>query len=164
MKTPRIVTLAVLVPAVVVSGLAAAAPLQAWDGPEADSLAQPWSEFPNSSNLYSSPAPFNLSGYDATQAIWMIRRAGLLLREYPGGTSEIIPIRATGDVRAVHVGTDHDAPGPQHEERYDIIVNGEPLDWENTFIRYGGRMVNLQALFTYRNQVPPEGLRYRLDR
>ncbi len=126
----------------------------------------PWPEprFPDSPHIHESPEPFTLNGYDAIQAVWMIRRAGLLLYEVPGSRGEIIPIRSRDDVRAVHVGSDPDASGPQHRERYDIIVNGEPLDWRNTFVRYGGRMVNLQALFTYRNQTPPEGLRYRLDR
>ena len=120
--------------------------------------------FPRSPHVHPSPEPFTLNGYDAVQAVWMIRRVGLLLHETPGGTAEIIPIRETADVRAVHVGTDPDAPGPQHQERYDIVINDEPLDWDNTFIRYGGRMINLRALFTYRNQIPPDGLRYRLDR
>lgn len=114
--------------------------------------------------IHPSPDPFTLNGYNAVQAIWMIRRARLLLWEGPDGSSEIIPIRENAAVRAIHVGTDEDAPGPQHRERYDIEVNGRPLDWRNTFIRYGGRMVNLQALFSYRNQTPPEGLRYRLER
>lgn len=168
MKKRRIPVLALIAAAIMVFGLAVVPSPAAWDRSEdrseVESSRQQWSRFPDSSNIYPSPTPFNLNGYDATQAIWMIRRAGLLLREYPGGTSEIIPIRTAADVRAVHVDTDPDAPGPQHQERYDILVNDEPLDWPNTFIRYGGRMVNLQALFTYRNQVLPEGLRYRLDR
>lgn len=114
--------------------------------------------------VHPSPEPFTLNGYDATQAVWMIRRAGLLLWEPAQGPSEIIAVRERSAVRAVPVGTDDTAPGPQHRDRYDIEVNGQPLDWRNTFIRYRGRMTNLQALFSYRNQTPPEGLRYQLDR
>lgn len=123
-----------------------------------------WSRFPESSAIHPAPEPFTVNGYDAVQAVWMIRRARLLVHEPPDGSSEIIPVRTVTDVRAVHAGSNPDAPGPQHVERYDITVNGNPLDWDNTYIRYGGRMVNLRALFTYRNQETPPGLRYRLER
>lgn len=121
------------------------------------------SRFPRSSHIHPTPDPFTLNGRDAIQALWLIRRAGLLLHHTPGGTSETIVVRRASDVRAVHAGHDPNAPGRQHAERYDIEIDGEPLDWRNTFIRYGGYMTNLQLLFTYRNQTPPEGLRYRLD-
>ncbi len=113
--------------------------------------------------LYSSPEPFSLNGYDVVQALWMLRRARLLTQLGPHGERSIVPVRNVEAVTAVYIGTDPDAPGPQHENRYDIILNGEPLDWANTYIRYNNRMVNLQALFTYRNQLPESGLPLYLD-
>lgn len=47
-----------------------------------------------------------------------------------------------------------------YRKRYDIIVNGMPLDWDNSYIEYGGEMLNLRLLFLYRNQYPPESLDY----
>ena len=47
------------------------------------------------------------------------------------------------------------------DARYDIVVNGGSLDWDNSYIEYGGEMVNFRLLFTYRNQYPPKHLKYR---
>ncbi len=113
--------------------------------------------------LYRSPEPFSVNEYDVVQALWMLRRARLLIQLEPNGERSIVPVRNVEAVTAVYIGTDPDAPGPQHEERYDIILNGEPLDWANTYIRYNNRMVNLQALFTYRNQLPESGLPLYLE-
>ena len=49
-----------------------------------------------------------------------------------------------------------------HQSRYDIELNGEPLDWDHTYIEFGGEMVNLRLLFTYRNQGPVPDVPYRL--
>ncbi|MDC7241002.1 MAG: hypothetical protein PQJ50_11645, partial [Spirochaetales bacterium] len=52
---------------------------------------------------------------------------------------------------------DHDESFPKgHRNRYDIIVNGEALDWDNSYFEYGNDLVNLRLLFLYRNQHPPE--------
>lgn len=104
--------------------------------------------------------PFSLNAYDATQALWMIRRAGLLQSWSPGGSRSNIAVR---EVRAVLVEIDRDAPTAALRRRYDLLLNGEPLDWRTTYIEYGGRMVNLQLLFTYRNQYPPADLPYRIS-
>ncbi len=115
-------------------------------------------------HIHPAPRPFTLNSYDAIQAVWMIRRAGLLMH-HPQGQhrGQILAIRHPLDVRAVPAGTDENAPGEHHRERWDITIDDTPLDWPNTFIRYGGRMVNLQALFTYRNQEVPPELRLRLQ-
>lgn len=95
----------------------------------------------------------------------MIRRVGLLIEEQPGERrGRIISIAHPREVEAVFVGIDENAPGAAHRQRWDITIRGEPLDWRHTFIRYGGRMVNLQALFTYRNQELPPGLSLVPDR
>jgi hypothetical protein len=115
------------------------------------------------SGLYRSPEPFSVNEYDVVQALWLLRRARLLIQLGPNGERTIVPVRNVEAVTAVYIGTDPEAPGPQHEDRYDIILNGDPLDWANTYIRYNNRMVNLQALFTYRNQLPESGLPLYLD-
>lgn len=106
------------------------------------------------------PEPFSLNAYDAVQAIWMIRRAGLLQRktDHPN-RPEIVPVR---EVRGVFVGEDDEAPVPFERRSYDLLLNGEPLDWDRLYIKYGGRMVSLRALFTYRNQHPQTPPAYRL--
>lgn len=123
-----------------------------------------------SASAYEQPAPptiivptrdpFTLNAYDATQALWMIRRAGLLQSWSPGARRRNIAVR---EVHAVLVEIDRDAPTAALRRRYDLLLNGEPLDWRTTYIEYGGRMVNLQLLFTYRNQYPPGDLPYRIS-
>lgn len=113
--------------------------------------------------LYRSPEPFSVNEYDVVQALWLLRRARLLIQVGPDGDRTIVPVRDVAAVRAVYLGTDPEAPGPQHEDRYDIVLNGEPLDWANTYIEYNNRMANLQVLFTYRNQLPEAGLPFYLE-
>ncbi|TVQ96244.1 MAG: hypothetical protein EA403_16575 [Spirochaetaceae bacterium] len=105
------------------------------------------------------PQPFTLNAYDATQALWLVRRSPLLQRWVPGEPRRNIMVR---EVRAVLVAIDEDAPTPALRPRYDLWVNGAPLDWDHTFIEYGRSMVNLRLLFTYRNQYPPTALRFRI--
>ncbi len=106
------------------------------------------------------PEPFTLNAYDAVQAIRMIRRARLLQRETGRrNRPEIVPVR---EVRGVFVGEDENARVPFERRRYDLLLNGEPLDWDNLYIKYGGRMVSLRALFTYRNQHPQTPPDYRV--
>jgi hypothetical protein len=50
-----------------------------------------------------------------------------------------------------------------HRRRFDIILNGEPLEWSSHYVEYGGRMVNLQILFTYRNQRPVPAVPFYLE-
>lgn len=109
--------------------------------------------------ILPGPEPFSLNAYDAVQALWMIRRARLLQQRLADGELRTLAVR---DVRAVLTGVDPEAPTEALSRRYDLLVNGQPLDWDNSYIEYGGRMVNLRLLFTYRNQHPPPGLQYRL--
>ncbi len=94
----------------------------------------------------------------------MIRRAGLLMVQRPGQRRpEIRSLPHPRAVQSLHVGRDEDAISPVHRERFDIVIDGDPLDWEHTFIQFGGQMVNMMALFSYRNQALPPGLqRYLL--
>ncbi len=112
-----------------------------------------------SSVIVPAPQAFTLNAYDATQALWLVRRSPLLQRWVPGEPRRNIMVR---EVRAVLVAIDEDAPTPALRPRYDLWVNGAPLDWDHTFIEYGRSMVNLRLLFTYRNQYPPTALRFRI--
>ena len=103
--------------------------------------------------------PFTLNAYDATQALWLVRRSLLLQRWVPGEPRRNIMVR---EVRAVLVAIDENAPTPALRPRYDLWVNGAPLDWDYTFVEHGRSMVNLQLLFTYRNQHPPVALQFRI--
>ena len=120
-----------------------------------------------------APKPFSLSAGDAVGAIALLQRVGFLsvldTDVQPGGTGRGRPPRErlgtrvpesyplkTVEVRevwAVFLGLDESFP-PGHQRRYDLVVNGSPMDWERTYIRYGGRRVHLQQLYTYRNQHP----------
>jgi hypothetical protein len=114
---------------------------------------------PAHSNLIlPSPEPFSLSGYDAAQAIAMIRREKLL--EYWDGNSlpRILPVHT---IWAVFIRIDHSA-FPGHRIRYDLVLNGNNLDWDHTYIDFDGSMTNLRLLFTYRNQYPPTDIHYRI--
>ena len=114
---------------------------------------------PRANAILPGPEPFSLNAYDAVQALWMIRRARLLQQRLADGALRTLAVR---EVRAVLVGIDPEAPTEALSRRYDLLVNGEPLDWDNSFLEYGGSMVNLRLLFTYRNQHPPPALQYRL--
>tara|TARA_B100000614_G_scaffold62730_1_gene55613 strand:+ start:1221 stop:1709 length:489 start_codon:yes stop_codon:yes gene_type:complete len=113
--------------------------------------------WPRSTTIYPSPDPFTLNGYDASQAIAVIRRAGLLIRR-TGSEREIV---AVDSVAAVRAGTIDSYP-PAHRERWNLLLNGEPLDWDHLYIEYGGELLNLRLLFTYRNQRPVPDVPYRL--
>lgn len=93
----------------------------------------------------------------------MIRRSRLLILAPPGGDREIIYLENPLDLEARYAGTDPDPPAREHARRYQLYLKDAPLDWQNSFIRYRGEMVNLQGLFTYRNQELPPGLRLRLS-
>jgi hypothetical protein len=112
-----------------------------------------------------APEPFSLSGRDAVQAIALLRRVGFVsvadTSITPGGAAPrlpgpsayplvTIPVR---DVRARFLGVEERYP-PGHVGRFDLLINGHPLEWGRTYIFYGGRQLLLQQLFTYRNQHP----------
>jgi len=142
------------------SAIAAAPPVAGFEG-DIWGSENPWGGPPPSgphefrkdgSVIVPVPEPFTLNAYDAVQAIWMIRRARLLQHETGRrNRPEIVPVH---EVRGVFVGEDEDAVVPFERRRYDLLLNGEPLDWDNLYIKYGGRMVSLRALFSYRNQHP----------
>lgn len=87
--------------------------------------------------------------YDAQHVAALIRRAGLLVHRDPTGRTTVL-VRS---VEIVEVEPLESMP-PAHRRRWDIVLNGTPLDWPNTYIERGGKLVNLQLLFTYRNQRP----------
>jgi hypothetical protein len=109
--------------------------------------------------IYPSPQPFSLDARAAQTAIDLLRRARFLLVEQERGPADILSVR---EVYAWFLEYDDFWP-PGYRRRYDIYVNGQPLEWERTSVEWGGEMVNLQILFTYRNQYPPLGLEYRPD-
>ncbi|MFO7848994.1 MAG: hypothetical protein R6V67_03440 [Spirochaetia bacterium] len=104
--------------------------------------------------LLPSSQPFTLSLYDARMAKAMLERVGLVQVERGSDSSRNVKVKA---VRIVYVGKDADLPEPHHL-RFDLELNGGSLDWNNTYIKYDSKMMNMRALFTYRNQRPvPEG-------
>jgi hypothetical protein len=118
--------------------------------------AQSWESL---APILPAPDPFTLNSYDAISAVLMIRRVPALLRISADGSQEIVPVRSA---RSVWVGFNPDAY-EAHQNRYDVELNGEPLNWDSTFIEYDGRMVNLRVLFTYRNQQPVPAVRFRTE-
>ena len=111
--------------------------------------------WPRSGEIYPAPEPFSLNGYDALQAMAMIRREGLLI-ERTGAGREIVVVDS---IEAVPVDPITDYP-PQHRERWDLLLNGERLRWDVTYIEYGGRLLSVRLLFTYRNQRPVPDIPY----
>ena len=107
----------------------------------------------------SPPEPFSLNGYDSIQAISVLRRAGLIRVLDDDGRPRTVAVR---EVHAVLIGVDEHA-APAYRLRYDVILNGEPLAWDKTYVEYGGRMVNMRLLFTYRNQVPPSSVPFHIE-
>lgn len=118
--------------------------------------AQTWEQaapFPPASE------PFTLNSYDVIQAVLMIRSEPALLRVGDDGVRTIMSVRS---VRSVWVDFNPDAY-ENHQNRYDVELNGEPLDWDHLFIEYAGSMINLRLLFTYRNQQPVPDVQYRIE-
>lgn len=115
--------------------------------------------WPRSSSVFTTPDPFTVNGYDARHAMALVRRAGLLIRDSGAGPREIVAVRS---VEAVRAGSLPEMP-PGHRDRWDLLLNGEPLEWESMYIEYGGELLNLQLLFTYRNQMPVPDRPFRLE-
>lgn len=110
---------------------------------------------PNSA-IIPNPAPFSL---DALSSIYCINllRSNRFIEVKNISITDIIKVET---VWSYYLGFDESYP-QGHQLRYDIIVNGDPLDWDNSFIEYGGEMLNLKLLFLYKNQHPPQGIEYR---
>ncbi len=113
--------------------------------------------WPRSSQIFDAPDPFSLSGYDALHAIALIRRAGLLVRRTGAGRETI----AVEEIEAIPAEEIPDYP-PAHRRRWDLLLNGEPLEWDVMYIEYGGRLLSLRLLFTYRNMRPVPDIPYEL--
>lgn len=102
-------------------------------------------------------APFSLNAYDAVHALYLLRRELFLQVLQERGVYRTVRIR---QVRAVRLPDAENPLTPFERRRYDILLNGEPLDWENSYIEYDERRVNMRLLYTYRNGGLPEGLAY----
>lgn len=107
--------------------------------------------------LYPNPEPFSLDASSAIYCIELLRSTPFIEVKEENGTSSIVKVEK---VWSLYLKNDEIYP-PGHIRRYDIIVNEKPMDWNNSYIEYGGEMINLQLLFLYRNQHPPEGLAYK---
>ena len=108
--------------------------------------------------IVPAPSPFSLNSYDVIDAVWLIRRAGLLQRWDYESRPETVPVRT---VESVWNGYDPNAY-EGHRNRYSILLNGEPIEWNYLYVEYAGDMINLRMLYTYRNQKPPPDVPYRL--
>ena len=118
--------------------------------------AQSWER---SAPILPAPEPFTLNSYDVIHAVLMIRGEPALLRVDDEGARTIVPVRS---IRSIWVDLNPDAYA-NHQNRYDVELNGEPLDWDHLFIEYAGSMINLRLLFTYRNQQPVPDVQYRVE-
>ncbi len=125
---------------------------------QTDAERPPIHPAPRTSVIFPSPKPFTLDAQAAQTAIDLLRLEGFLLIDDGGaGPPEILSVK---EVYAWFVAIDRAMP-PGHRRRYDIHVNGAPVDWRHSYVEWGGEMVNLQILFTYRNQYPPANLLFR---
>ncbi len=124
--------------------------------PAVNANAEPWESL---APILPAPEPFTLNSYDVIDAVWMIRRSFALVYRNGDGRRRTVPVRT---VRSVWVGFEPDAY-ENHQNRYDVVLNGEPLDWDHLYIEYAGSLVNLRLLYTYRNQQPVPDVEYRLD-
>lgn len=115
--------------------------------------------WPRSGRIWPAPEPFTVNGYDARMAVALLERVGLVVIPAGESTRRIVAVES---VRAVTVGVDERFP-TVHRERWDLLLNGTPLAWRETYVEYGGRLVNLQLLFTYRNQRPVPDVPFRLQ-
>lgn len=114
--------------------------------------------WPRSSVIWPAPEPFSLNGYDALQAMALIRRAGLLVERTGEGRRTVV----VDSVDAVPAEPLPDYP-PGHRDRWDLILNGEAISWDTLYVEYGGRLLSLRLLFTYRNQRPVPDIPYVLE-
>lgn len=108
--------------------------------------------------IVPAPEPFSLGAYDAIDAVWLIRRSGALMWWDHENRPQVVNVRT---VESFWTGFDPDAY-EGHQNRYSILLNGEPIDWDHLYVEYAGDMINLRLLYTYRNQKPPPDLPYRL--
>ncbi len=110
------------------------------------------SEITNDSIILPGPKPFSLDAKSAIYCINILKGNRLIEKKNGSSKSTIVEVHT---VWSFFLGLEENYP-EGHRLRYDIIVNGTPLDWDNSFIEYGGEMINLRLLFLYRNQYPPQ--------
>jgi hypothetical protein len=114
--------------------------------------------WPRSSAIWPAPEPFSLNGYDALQAMALIRRAGLLVERTGEGRRTVV----VDSVDAVPAEPLPEYP-PGHRDRWDLVLNGEAISWDTLYVEYGGQLLSLRLLFTYRNQRPVPDIPYVLE-
>lgn len=108
--------------------------------------------------LVPAPEPFTLNSYDVIDVVWLLRRSEFVLRWDYESKPTIVTVRSAG---STWVGFDPDAY-EGHRNRYTVLLNGSPIDWDHLYVEYDGDMINLRLLYTYRNQKPPPDIPYRL--
>ena len=100
------------------------------------------------------PEPFSLDVRSAIYCISLLKNNRYIEKKSESEKYRIIEVETVWSWFL-----DYDESFPEgYRKRYDIIVNGTPLDWDHSYIEYGGEMLNMRLLFLYRNQYPPEGL------
>ena len=107
--------------------------------------------------ILPSPQPFSVDQDSAKYCIWLLKQVGLIQQLEENGKTGITKVET---VWSYFLDVDRSYP-EGHQLRYDIYLNGSPLDWDNSYIEYGGEMLNMRLLFIYRNQHPANGLKYR---
>jgi len=110
-----------------------------------------------SEHIYTSPDPFTLDARASQTLIDVLRTQQFLIFDDGSGERSIVRVN---EIWAEYRGIDDSLP-VGFRRRYELILNGEPLDWPNYYIEWGLEMVNLQTLFTYNNQLPTPGLKFR---
>lgn len=145
----RVLTLA----AVLLLAAGPASAQEVWPVDDGPDPAQPWT-----APMVPASSPFSLNSYDVIDAVWLIRRAGFLQRWDYESRPETVAVRT---VESVWSGYDPNAY-EGHRNRYTILLNGAPADWNHLYVEYAGDMLNLRILYTYRNQKPPPNVPYRL--
>lgn len=110
------------------------------------------------SGIFPAPRPFTLNIYDARMAEALLERVGLVELRTGEDSTRIVKVRK---VRIEYVAENPELPEP-YRKRFDIRLNGRPLEWNKTYIKYDFRMVNMRLLFTYRNERPVPNVPYYL--
>ncbi len=115
------------------------------------------SETAHDSIILPGPEPFSLDTKSTIYCINILKGNRIIEKKNDTSKSTIVEVHT---VWSFFLGFEENYP-EGYRLRYDIIVNGTPLDWDNSYIEYGSEMINLRLLFLYRNQYPPQGLKYR---
>ena len=106
--------------------------------------------------IFESPDPFSLDARSAIYCINLLRNNRYIEKKDESAKYKIVEVSTVWSWFLEYNETYPEG----YRKRYDIIVNGTPLDWKNSYIEYGGEMMNLGMLFLYRNQYPSENLEY----